>query len=83
VVGLAAPRDTPVEMIEKLNHEVNAAFADPRMKTASPRRQNGLAGSPADLGCRRTENPSNLSVLRSGIMTIHTSDIASVFFLSR
>jgi tripartite-type tricarboxylate transporter receptor subunit TctC len=30
--GIAAPRGTPAEIIDKLNHEINAAFADPRMK---------------------------------------------------
>jgi tripartite-type tricarboxylate transporter receptor subunit TctC len=30
--GIAAPRGTPAEIIERLNHEINAAFADPRMK---------------------------------------------------
>jgi len=31
--GIAAPRGTPAEIIDKLNREINAAFADPRMKT--------------------------------------------------
>ena len=30
--GIAAPRNTPVEVIDKLNKEINAALADPRMK---------------------------------------------------
>jgi tripartite-type tricarboxylate transporter receptor subunit TctC len=30
--GLGAPRNTPVEIIEKLNGEINAARADPKMK---------------------------------------------------
>jgi tripartite-type tricarboxylate transporter receptor subunit TctC len=30
--GIAAPRGTPAEVIEKLNHEINAAFADPGMR---------------------------------------------------
>jgi tripartite-type tricarboxylate transporter receptor subunit TctC len=30
--GIAAPRGTPAEIIDKLNREINAAFADPRMK---------------------------------------------------
>ncbi len=30
--GLAAPRDTPVQVIERLNKEVNAALADPKLK---------------------------------------------------
>jgi tripartite-type tricarboxylate transporter receptor subunit TctC len=30
--GLGAPRNTPVEIIEKLNNEINAALADPKIK---------------------------------------------------
>jgi tripartite-type tricarboxylate transporter receptor subunit TctC len=30
--GIAAPKDTPREIIEKLNNEMNAGFADPKMK---------------------------------------------------
>ena len=30
--GIAAPRGTPPEIIEKLNREINAAFADPGMR---------------------------------------------------
>jgi len=30
--GIATPRNTPVEVIDKLNKEINAALADPRMK---------------------------------------------------
>jgi tripartite-type tricarboxylate transporter receptor subunit TctC len=30
--GIAAPRGTPAEIIDRLNREINAAFADPRMK---------------------------------------------------
>jgi tripartite-type tricarboxylate transporter receptor subunit TctC len=31
--GIAAPRNTPAAIIEKLNREINAALADPRMKS--------------------------------------------------
>ena len=31
--GVGAPRDTPVEIINKLNEEINAAITDPKMKT--------------------------------------------------
>jgi tripartite-type tricarboxylate transporter receptor subunit TctC len=31
--GLAAPTGTPREIVEKLNHEINAALADDKMKT--------------------------------------------------
>ena len=30
--GLGAPKDTPAAIIEKLNHEINAALADPTIK---------------------------------------------------
>src|SRR5262245_34811712 len=30
--GIGAPRNTPAEMIDKLNTEINAALADPKMK---------------------------------------------------
>jgi tripartite-type tricarboxylate transporter receptor subunit TctC len=49
--GLGAPRNTPAEIVESLNREVNAALADPAIKTrlealdASP-----MPGSPADFG---------------------------------
>jgi tripartite-type tricarboxylate transporter receptor subunit TctC len=31
--GIAAPRNTPIEIIDRLNKEVNAALSDPKMKT--------------------------------------------------
>jgi tripartite-type tricarboxylate transporter receptor subunit TctC len=30
--GLGAPRNTPPEIVERLNQEINAGLADPRMK---------------------------------------------------
>jgi tripartite-type tricarboxylate transporter receptor subunit TctC len=30
--GIGAPKNTPTEIIDKLNKEVNAALADPKMK---------------------------------------------------
>jgi tripartite-type tricarboxylate transporter receptor subunit TctC len=49
--GIGAPRNTPVEVIDKLNKEINAALADPKMKA----RLADLGGtplviSPADFG---------------------------------
>jgi tripartite-type tricarboxylate transporter receptor subunit TctC len=49
--GLGAPRNTPAEIIDRLNREINAALADPKMKS----RLAELGGtvflsSPADLG---------------------------------
>jgi tripartite-type tricarboxylate transporter receptor subunit TctC len=49
--GVAAPKNTPPEIVDKLNKEINLALADPNIKArlaglgAAP-----LAGSPADFG---------------------------------
>jgi len=49
--GLGAPKDTPAELVEKLNKEINAALADPKMKARLADLGGiGLAGSPADFG---------------------------------
>src|SRR5471030_1753614 len=32
VIGVCAPRNTPAEIVDQLNREINAALADPRMK---------------------------------------------------
>ena len=49
--GVGAPRNTPAEIIEKLNREINAGLADPKLKARFT--DQGLAafvGSPADFG---------------------------------
>ena len=49
--GMAVPRNTPAEIINKLNREINAGLHDPKIKArlddlgGSP-----LGGSPADFG---------------------------------
>jgi tripartite-type tricarboxylate transporter receptor subunit TctC len=47
--GIGAPKNTPAQVIERLNKEVNAAIADPKLQA---RFANlgvaALAGSPAD-----------------------------------
>jgi tripartite-type tricarboxylate transporter receptor subunit TctC len=49
--GVAAPRDTPAEIVDKLNTEINAAFADPTIKTRlADLGGMVLAGSAADFG---------------------------------
>jgi tripartite-type tricarboxylate transporter receptor subunit TctC len=49
--GLGAPRSTPAEIIGKLNKEINAALADPKIKTRlADLGATVLAGSPADFG---------------------------------
>jgi tripartite-type tricarboxylate transporter receptor subunit TctC len=49
--GLGAPKKTPTEIIDKLNTEINAALADPKIR-AGLADMGGvvLAGSPADFG---------------------------------
>ena len=49
--GVGAPRNTPAGIIDKLNREINAALADPKMK-ARLADLGGVsaAGSPADFG---------------------------------
>src|SRR5262245_61423212 len=49
VWGLGAPRNTPVEIVDKLNKEINAALADPTLKARlTDMGISVLAGSPAD-----------------------------------
>ena len=45
VLGLGAPRNTPAEIVDKLNREINAALADPRIQT----RFADLGGTPLPL----------------------------------
>jgi tripartite-type tricarboxylate transporter receptor subunit TctC len=47
--GVCAPKNTPVEIVDKLNAEVNAALADPRIKARlADLGAIAFAGSPAD-----------------------------------
>jgi tripartite-type tricarboxylate transporter receptor subunit TctC len=51
MLGVGAARNTPAEIVDKLNKEINAALADPKIKArlaelGAP----VLAGSPADFG---------------------------------
>jgi tripartite-type tricarboxylate transporter receptor subunit TctC len=47
--GLGAPKSTPTEIVDRLNHEVNAAFADAKMKARlADLGGTLLPGSPAD-----------------------------------
>jgi tripartite-type tricarboxylate transporter receptor subunit TctC len=54
--GIGAPRNTPVEIIDKLNREINAALADPKIEA----RMADLGGrvlalSPTEYGKRIAE----------------------------
>jgi tripartite-type tricarboxylate transporter receptor subunit TctC len=49
--GLFAPKNTPAEIVDKLNKEINAALADPKMRARlADLGGTVLSGSPADLG---------------------------------
>jgi tripartite-type tricarboxylate transporter receptor subunit TctC len=49
--GLGAPKNTPTEIIDKLNRELNAAFVDPKMtRQIAELGGTPLAGSAADFG---------------------------------
>ena len=49
--GIGAPKSTPAEIVDKLNKEINAGLADPRMKARLAELGGTvLAGSPADFG---------------------------------
>jgi tripartite-type tricarboxylate transporter receptor subunit TctC len=50
-VGLGAPKNTPVAIIDKLNKEINAALADPKIKARfADLGSSVLPGSAADFG---------------------------------
>jgi tripartite-type tricarboxylate transporter receptor subunit TctC len=47
--GIVAPRNTPAEIVDKLNREINAVLADPGMRTRiADLGETVLGGSPAD-----------------------------------
>jgi len=49
--GVGAPKNTPTEIITKLNSEINAAFADPKIKARlADLGGTPLTGSPSDFG---------------------------------
>ena len=49
--GIGAPRNTPADVIDRLNKEINAALADPKIKTRfADLGGTVLPGSPADFG---------------------------------
>jgi tripartite-type tricarboxylate transporter receptor subunit TctC len=49
--GIAAPKNTPAEIVDKLNKEINAALADPKIKARfADLGGTALAGSPTDFG---------------------------------
>jgi tripartite-type tricarboxylate transporter receptor subunit TctC len=49
--GIGAPKNTPAEIVDRLNKEINAALADPKMLARlSELGVSPIAGSPADFG---------------------------------
>jgi tripartite-type tricarboxylate transporter receptor subunit TctC len=49
--GIGAPKNTPIDIIDKLNKDVNACLADPKLKARlADLGSTPLAGSPADFG---------------------------------
>ena len=49
--GMSAPKNTPVEIIDRLNREINAALIDPAMRTKLTEiGGEPLAGSPSEFG---------------------------------
>ena len=51
VYGVGAPKNTPAEIVNKLNKEINAALADPKIKARfAALGGTVLRGSPADFG---------------------------------
>ena len=49
--GIGAPRNTPAEIVDRLNKEINAGLADPKIKARlADLGGTVLAGSPADFG---------------------------------
>jgi tripartite-type tricarboxylate transporter receptor subunit TctC len=51
MTGVGAPKNTPTEIIDKLNNEINAGLADPKMKARfADLGGTPLAGSPAAYG---------------------------------
>jgi tripartite-type tricarboxylate transporter receptor subunit TctC len=49
--GVGAPKNTPIEIIERLNKEINGAFADPKVKARlADLGGTVLPGSPTDFG---------------------------------
>jgi tripartite-type tricarboxylate transporter receptor subunit TctC len=49
--GVGAPKNTPAEIVDRLNKDINAALADPKMKARfADIGGEALAGSPTDFG---------------------------------
>ena len=50
-LGVGAPRNTPADIVDKLNKEINSGLSDPKIKARlADLGGTVLAGSPADFG---------------------------------
>jgi tripartite-type tricarboxylate transporter receptor subunit TctC len=50
-IGITAPKNTPIDIVEKLNKEINRALVDPSIKARiTELAASVLSGSPADFG---------------------------------
>jgi tripartite-type tricarboxylate transporter receptor subunit TctC len=51
IFGIGAPKNTPADIVDKLNMEINAALADPKIKVRFGEMGGAVfAGSPAEFG---------------------------------
>jgi tripartite-type tricarboxylate transporter receptor subunit TctC len=51
VFGIGAPKNTPAEIVQKLNKEIDAALADPKIKVRLADMGGAvITGTPADFG---------------------------------
>jgi tripartite-type tricarboxylate transporter receptor subunit TctC len=49
--GVGAPKNTPAEIVERLNREINAGIADPKIKARFAELGSlAFVGSPSDFG---------------------------------
>jgi len=60
--GMSAPKNTPIEIVDTLNKEINAGLADPKMKArlsdwAARRLRDHLAISASSLPTKSTSGP--------------------------
>jgi Tripartite tricarboxylate transporter family receptor len=59
--GIGAPKNTPAAIVDKLNTEINAALADPKMKARlAELGATALPGSPADFGINSITGEDNI-----------------------
>jgi tripartite-type tricarboxylate transporter receptor subunit TctC len=66
VRGLGAPRNTPAEIIERLNKEINTALVDPKIKTRlADLGATALPFTPADFGKLIADETEKWGIIRA------------------